>query len=261
MNKLYRFQYFTSEKFPFLHQVRDLAIFVELSHILHKNGYVYEDSFLNYPNMIDKQAGLLKFGKKDLMILTTRPPLSDSEYHKRRIYRTDHIYEKQMLEQINTYFTSLSRQVMCLKPEIAQKLIDGFKNRTSIEFYVNQNKSNKSAGYKEITCHDGHGVERDRRTWNKVSKIQKSCAFIIFFKKAGILPKMLHVFGIGGEEGLIFSRILRNGLWEKLDINLNGPSRIIMVEFEILVPEKYPTNLDFVKNLKYDVILDTELGK
>ncbi len=257
MNKLYRFQYFTSEKFPFLHQVRDLEIFVELSHILYKNGYVYEDSFLNYPNMVDKKAGLLTFGKNDLMILTTRPPLSDRKLHKRRIYSTDHIYEIQLLEQIRTCFMSLSRQVMFLNHNIAMQLHEGFEDRACIAFCVNQNKSNKSAGYREIS---EFGYAEPKK-WSKVSKIQKSCAFILFFEKAGILPKMLHVFGIGGEEGLIFSRILRNGLWEKLEINLNGPSRLIMVEFEIHVPEKYPTNLDFVNNFKYDVILDTELSR
>ena len=70
---------------------------------------------------------------------------------------------------------------------------------------------------------------------------------------------MLYVFGMGGEEGLIFSRILKNEMWDKLDIDLNGPSRFIMCEFDIFVPEEYPTNLDFVNELSYDVILDTEL--
>ena len=72
---------------------------------------------------------------------------------------------------------------------------------------------------------------------------------------------MLYVFGMGGEEGLIFARILRNGLWDKLGVDLNGPARFIMVEFEIQVPEQFPTNLDFVKNLNFDVILDTELKR
>jgi hypothetical protein len=258
MKKLFRFQYFTTDNLPSLHQVRDLAIFVELSNILFKKGYLYEDSFLNYPKMTDKQSGLLSFGKNDLMILTTRPPLSDGPYNKRKIYRTDHIYEKQILEQINTCFISLSRNVMFLNKNLAKNLRKGFEDRASIDFYLNQNKSNKSAGYKAISGHD-RGVERNWKKWSKISKTQKSCAFIILFKSEGILPKMLHVFGIGGEEGFIFSRMLRNGLWDKLVIDLKGPSRIIMVEFDIHVPETFPTNLNFVRNLHYDVILDMEL--
>lgn len=260
MKKLYRFQYFTTDNSPSLHQVRDLAIFVELSNIFFKNGYLYEDSFLNYPKMTDKQSGIKPFGASDLMILTTRPPLSDGPYNKRKIYRTDHIYEKQILEQIGTCFISLSRNVIFLNKKLAKNLRNGFEDRASIDFYLNQNKSNKSAGYKAVSGHDERGVERSWKKWNKISKTQKSCAFIILFKRKEVLPKMLHVFGIGGEEGLIFSRILKNGLWDKLAIDLNGPSRIIMVEFDIHVPETFPTNLDFVHNLHYEVILDMELS-
>jgi hypothetical protein len=257
MKNLYRFQYFTSDDFPFLHQARDLTIFVELSNILYKAGYIYKDSFLNYPKMTDKQCGLISFGRNDLMILTTRPPYSD-KVQKRKIYRTGHIYEKQILEQIGTCFISLSRHVAFLKYELAVQLKEGFKDRASIAFYVYENKVNKSAGYREISGY-GLGVERNWKNWKTVSKVKKSCAFIIFFKKQGILPKMLHVFGIGGEEGLIFSRILRNGLWDELSIDLNGPSRIVMVEFEIHVPEKFPVNLDFIEKLNYDVILDSPI--
>jgi hypothetical protein len=259
MKKLFRFQYFTSNNLPALHQVRDLTIFVELSNILYKNGFLYEDTFLNYPNMEDKQSGLLSFGKDDLMMLTTRPPLSDGPYNKRKIYRTDHVYEKQILKLIGTCFMSLSRNLMFLNDKLAEELHEGFEDRASIDFYLNQNKSNKSAGYKNISGHNAFGVERKWTRWSTVTEKQKSCAFVILFKKQGILPRILHVFGIGGEEGFVFSRLLRNGLWDKLKIDFNGPSRIIMVEFDMDIPRTFPTNLNFVNNLKYDVILDMEL--
>ena len=69
---------------------------------------------------------------------------------------------------------------------------------------------------------------------------------------------MLHVFGIGGQEGLLFARILKNELWEKLNIDFNGPARFVMVELDVTVT-KAPLNHDFVKELKYDVVLDTEI--
>ena len=259
MKKLYRFQYFTTDNNPSLHQQRDLASFVELSTILYKEGYIYEDSFLNYPDMTDKQSGLISFGKNDLLVLTTRPPYSDS-FQRRKINRTDHVYEKQMLKQIgrNICFTSLSRQVMFLHKKLAMQLKKDFENRASISFYMHRNKDNKSAVYKQISEY-GWGQIRKWENWKSISKKQRSCAFLIFHKAKDLLPKMLYVFGMGGKEGLIFSRILRNELWDKLNIDLDGPSRFIMVEFDIIVPEKYPTNLDFIKDLNYDVILDTEL--
>jgi hypothetical protein len=259
MNKLYRFQYFSTDKSPSLHQVRDLVNFVELSTLLYNEGYLYEDSFLNYPNLSDKQAGLISFDENDLMVLTTRPPYTDT-FQRRKIYRTDHIYEKQLLKQIGSdvCFTSLSRAVMFLHKKLAIQLKPGFENRASISFYIHSNKDNKSAGYKQISDY-GLGSERNWKNWNSISKKQRSCAFLIFHKAKNLLPRMLYVFGMGGEEGLIFSRILRNGLWEKLKINFDGPSRFVMVEFDIEFPKTLPTNLNFINDLKYDVILDTEI--
>lgn len=259
MKKLFRFQYFTTDNLPSLHQARDLVSFVELSNILYKEGYMYEDSFLNFPKMTDKESGLISFGKNDLMLLTTRPPYSD-KFQRRKIYRTDHIYEIQMLKQIgrNVCFTSLSRQVMFLHKRLAMHLKKGFENRASISFYMHRNKDNKSAGYKQISEY-GWGQVRKWENWKSLSKKQRSSAFLIFHKAKDLLPKMLYVFGMGGQEGVIFSRILRNGLWDKLNIDLYGSSRFIMVEFDIESPVKFPTNLDFIRHLNYDVILDTKL--
>lgn len=72
---------------------------------------------------------------------------------------------------------------------------------------------------------------------------------------------MLYVFGMGGQEGLMFARMLKIGLWDELKIDLNGPARFVMVEFPInLIPSK-PTCLVFVDDVtsKCKVILDVEL--
>lgn len=147
---------------------------------------------------------------------------------------------------------------MFLTKKLASKLRKGYEDRASINFYIHRTKGSKSAGYKDVAMY-GWGPARNWKRWKSVSKKQRSCGFLIFLKAKNLLPNMLYCFGMGGEEGLIFSRILKNGLWDKLNVDLDGPSRFIMCEFDIIVPEKYPTNLDFVKELNYDVILDTEL--
>lgn len=250
MNRLFRFQYFTTDNFPYLHQSRDLSIFVELYSILQNKGYQYVDSFLNYPNLTDKHAGMISFDKDDLMLLTTRPPYSDS-FQRRKIYRTDHIYEKQILKQIgrNYCFITLSRQVMFLHKRFAKNLRKGYEDRASITFYVHRNKDTKSEGYRQVSEY-GWGPVRKWKNWKSISEIQRSCAFLIFLKAKDILPNMLYVFGMGGEEGLVFSRILRNGLWDELKVDLNGSSRFIMVEFDIVVLERFPANLDLCKRIK-----------
>lgn len=83
----------------------------------------------------------------------------------------------------------------------------------------------------------------------------------MFFPAEGLLPKMLYVFGMGGQEGLMFARMLKIGLWDELKIDLNGPARFIMVEFPINLIPKKPTSLAFVDEVKEkcQVILDVEV--
>jgi len=259
MKRIFRFQYFTSVHFPLLHQARDTTIFLEVINLFLKHGFSYEDTFMNYPKMKDKTQFVFDFHEDDLVVLTTRPPLSD-KYQRRTIYQSGHELEVKMLILINSCFISLSRQVMYLTKELSAHLPRRFQNRASIEFYVQQNKTSKPAGYKQVARYE-NGIDRGWVKWSKPDhpRPAKSCAFLIFFKASQFLPfKLMFIFGLGGEEGLIFSRILRNGLWEKLNIDFEGPSRFVMVEFDVAIPE-FPTNLDFVKGLQYDVILDVFL--
>lgn len=256
MKRLFRFQYFTGSNQPLLHQSRDTVIFVELINLLMNSGYHYEDTFLNFPHPKDKNRCDVDLKPEDLMVLTTRPPLTD-RYQRRKIYRSGHFLEKNMLTMINTCFTSLSRHVLYLSGHLAAHLRKGYENRATIEFYVHSNKTSRAAGYKKLACYD-ENYERDFKTWNPTGseRLSKSCAFLIFFQASALMPcKTLFVFGMGGEEGLIFSRMLRNGLWEKLKIDLDGSSRFVMVEFNDFIPGEL-TNLDFVRNLHYEVILD-----
>ena len=101
MKSLYRFQYFTHINSPFLHQTRDLSIVSELLFFLFILGYRYVDAFLNYPKMKDLDTIPFNFKKDDLMIMTTRPPLSDIPgVQKRVIHKTGHVLEQAMLRQI-----------------------------------------------------------------------------------------------------------------------------------------------------------------
>ena len=257
MKKLYRFQYFTNEA-PLLHQVRDLTIVMELIEILMAKGYSYVDAFLNHPFSTDKETIPFKFDISDLMVMPTRPPLSDRKhFHKRYIYKTGHILEDAMFSQVRKCFRTLSRQKLKLQTNLIAKLTHEFHNRGEMGIYVNQTDKNESAAYNTIYDDDlGKQI-----SWSKISKIRYSCAFFMFFPAEGLLPKMLYVFGMGGQEGLMFARMLKNGLWDDLNVELDGPARFIMVEFPIdAIPEK-PTSLEFVDAVqeKCRVILDVEI--
>ncbi len=252
MKNLIRFQYFTTAESPLMHQIRDSAIFIELTPMLYEQGYLYKDGFYNYPKLEDTESCPFIFGCDDLLVLTTRPPLTD-KHQRRIIYQTGHILERKLLAQVGTCFLGLSRKIMLLRKSLAMKLSQERKNRAAITFFVNRTLSNQSAGYQQIS---EFGREKDYVNWEGN---MTSCAFLMYFRETDELPKVLYVFGIGGQEGLIFARMLKNGLCRELNFDLNGPSRFVMVEFPCEIKEKFPVSLEFVKSIKPEVILDTAL--
>jgi len=111
MKRAFRFQFFTSNVEPLLHQARDLSIIMELSEILFtRNNYVFTAAFMNYPGIPKNAEFPYKFSQDDLIIMPTRPPLSDTKsLHKRIIYRTGHVLEEAMFAQVKRCYISLSR--------------------------------------------------------------------------------------------------------------------------------------------------------
>ena len=198
-----------------------------------------------------------EFDKDDLLVVTTRPPLSDDRiHHNRPIYRSEHMLEDHMLARLDKYFENLSRELFKIKGTIAPSLKKGFENRAMISFYLNVTKNNKSAGYKELA---DYKFSHNWLRWKKISDENKSCAFLILDQPTDNFPKLLYLFGMGGQEGLIFSKLLRQGLWDELKVDLQGKSRIVMVEFSIDMEEETPLSFDFIKNIKTDVVLDHTL--
>jgi len=260
-NNVYHYSYLRVNNAPLLHQARDLALFTNLMTILDKD-YRFCDFILNQPKMDEqtKQRCDFNFEANDLLVMSTRPPLHRGG--SRPIYRSGHFLEQKILDNVARVFSSLSRDVMYYNETLALKLKRGFENRATIEFYVNRTrKSGSAAGYKNVARFLS-GAGRSWEVWSSAAKKRPptSCGFILYFKTERNVPKTLIVFGMGGEEGLIFSRILRNGLWDKLNIDLSetGASRAIMVEFEVKIPAN-PISLTFADKMKGKVILDTEL--
>ena len=256
--KLYHYTYFTETVAPFLHQARDLGLFIYLLKLLDP-VYEFVDFFLNQPKMNakTKQSCDFNFGSDDLLVLTTRPPLHPGG--RASVYTSGHYIENLIFKQIERVFTSLSREVAYFNATCAGRFRKGYENRATIEFYVNQNSTATKAGYHNLAPYK-KGVGRTWKPWSTRAHYQPptSCGFILNFQATEELPHTLIVFGMGGEEGLIFSRILCNGLWDELKIDLSnsGPSRAIMVEFEVNIP-KNPISLTFVDKIKGEVILDT----
>lgn len=258
--KLFHYTYFTETVAPFLHQARDLGLFIYLTMML-KLEYEFFDFFLNQPKMNAKnrQSCDFNFEPDDLLVLTTRPPLHPGG--RSSVYKSGHYIEQLIFEHVKKVFSSLSREVAYFNAYCAGRFKKGYENRATIEFYVNQNSKATKAGYHNLAAYE-EGVARKWKVWSTRARYQPptSCGFILTFQSTEKLPRTLIVFGMGGEEGLIFSRILRNGLWNELNIDLSekGPSRAIMVEFEVKIPAS-PISLTFADEMTGKVILDTEI--
>jgi hypothetical protein len=249
--RLIRFVWYSYQDNPRLHQQRDSVILLELLPFLEQCGYAYYDSIFNYPgNSYEDKVFSYEFKDDDLILVTTRPPLHDDKQlnGSRKIYKTNHPIERHALNFIDQYcFDACSRNSTKLTEKLANQLVGEMQYRAHIDYRVH-----KCADYKVVTKYEPFAP-------SKKPKEKKSSAFIIFIEALGGFPKMLFVFGVGGAEGLIFSRILNKRLWPIINLDLNGPSRFLMYEIGTNYSAKDYSSISAVEGVKCDLVLDALL--
>ena len=123
---------------PKLFQGRDGAAFNELTATLPSLGYHYGTTIHFYPD--DKRA-ISEFPTlraNDLLVLTTRPPLTDREalIPPRRIIRSsENDLEKLIFKQLFQYFSYCTRKHVKLTLEAQQFLVADASKWKSLEFF------------------------------------------------------------------------------------------------------------------------------
>ena len=253
LDRLYNFTWYTYSEKPRLHQQRDLGIFVQLLPMLLACGFKYVDTMLNYAfdKRLTEEKFDFKFKDSDLIFISTRPPIRDKhQKDRRRIYRTGHFLEAYFLCKLKEkFFQVCSRSHIKLKKPLAKKLPNGFMDRAEIQYRVNRSVNNRSADYSKVKAYHLDGRTLDFNG-------NKSSAFLIYIAAAEGMPAILSVFGIGGQEGLIISRILQDHLWENLNIDLKGSSRFIMFELDTKVEVASFQSLAAVEKMEYKILLD-----
>jgi hypothetical protein len=268
---VYNFVWFTSEENPRLHHQRDLSVLIQLLPKLNSVGYEFKDTILNYPlKSVKKEESKIIFTAEDLIVVTTRPPLTDeskkekdesrkdkceadNKKKERTIYRTGHYLEDYFLSVVGKYcFRVSSRSHMKLHSEMARSLKAGYGDRADIVFKTNRSAKNQSSDYRILTDYINNAKPQQ---FNK----NISAAFIIFLKGGNNMPSMLNIFAIGGQEALIFSLMLRYYLWDELQIDLSANSRFIMVEFNTDIPVTNMECLSELKEVPYTILLDNLL--
>ena len=253
------------ERHLHLHRLRDADAFIELMPSIQLLGYQYSTLILNYPPTAggaDPSHDLaLALSPRDLLVLTTRPPLNDVPYRDKRVVdRSGSWLERQLFRVFRQYFNHCSRHEVTLTDDVIRNVPEELKNRGSLDFYMNA-----EANYKHSRL-DGNGKARFSRGPSEEVRSHKfrSAAFLLHTpsiiwqeddgKPVGKGPEILLGFGMGGTIGLVWAYLL-----SKSPGLLEG-HRFLMAELVRDHPlPSNPISLSFADHWKVDIIFDQPL--
>lgn len=219
MQKLYRFCYTNppGEGRARLHQVRDGDAFNELTAGIYPQGYEYGTYIHNYPHhsLTADHFRFLRPG--DLLVMTTRPPLSDylgdpkhagEDKDKRHIVPSDNHLEKAIFSDLKRFFVYLSRYRVELTPEMAALLkseVSKMMPHSPDAMAVIDFHTKGKATIRSTQVMAG-GRPRDIRPPPQFNAVGY---FLHTRKIPGYPCGMIVSFSMGGYENLLWNRIVR----------------------------------------------------
>ena len=187
---------------PYIHLVRDGGAFAELSAVLITMGYGYGGLVLNLPSgqsFPTEEVDIPALTPADLLVLVTRPPLSDEEEDERRkVERSHTLLEDMVLSGLDPFFEICSRSHVKLSRTLSAKLPKKLANRANILFTMYSNASVKK-------CQSYDSAEWDEPDDENITITYLAYTPMVWPKG----PALLASFGIGGVETLIWNLLLR----------------------------------------------------
>ena len=197
----------------YLHKIRDGAAFAEILALLSKGGYDYRELQLNVARgsrrrPIQRSA--------DLLVMVTRPPLDEDV--KKPIQRSNSQLENAVMSVIRPYFEKCSRNHIMLQSCTARLLKHDFSDHAEIVFQQYADW----AWYKRL-----RGMAKDLDDSNP-----RTAAFLVFIpKRSPSLPALLAIFGMGGNDTLLWARLLRERYFDNvLEILRSETAHFLMAE-------------------------------
>lgn len=196
---------------PKLFQGRDGIAFAELSAPLPSLGYDYATTIHFYPDDARKLTEFPAFTPADLLVLPTRPPLTDREarFPPRKIIRDSrNELEKLIFKQLFRYFEYCTRKHVELTPEAIKTLSNDAKKWAFLEFFEHSGETHP------------FGQARIRKHVTTSKKPHKDInSTVAFLVRGSHLPGVggtpdvpcgfLASFGMDGYSTLIWNRIVR----------------------------------------------------
>jgi hypothetical protein len=225
------------------HQLRDESVVVELYDQLRLSGLDYGGVFLNwnYPRGT-KDTSLAEFAKlalteRDILLLTTRPPIDDEYGRKKPLMRSGSDLETAIFNVLRKEcFRTCTRTHISLCDHLKGSMRTGFERRFNARFYS--------------TGADAPYMERDPARKGFV-RSAKSAGYLIHVPLGAGLPHLLAVFGMNGPMSLLWAYRLR--AMPELGWALEEPSLLVAeISMTARIPEK-PTTLRFCDPWKVEV--------
>ncbi len=246
IDRFFHFSYLRQDVhgMPQIHELRDGHAFAELAVLLRTGDCRYGGLFLNYP-MPAPEINTPDLTDKDLLVLTTRPPLSDDDLDSRPIRRSGSPLERIVLETVRHAFRVSRRSSVMLSEKIACQLPERYQNRGEMEFTLNG-----PACYKRYR--KPYTKKRSEHQWCVEPAESLRTSAFIFCTRMSNGAMLLNVFSMDGPGTLIWCYLLRS----RIPHLIESP-RFVMAEIipSQPMPER-PPSLSFADDWTVDVLLD-----
>jgi hypothetical protein len=257
------------------YQLRDGDAALEFFEALRALGFRYGHVFINWPlRRGEEDTSLatfreLQMTERELLLLTTRPPLSDHLKRtvtgkngktmmreiKKPLRKSGTALEQMIFDGLERYVLGeCSRTHVRVHPNIAPRFSHGFENRTESEFYCTRPTKRADAkntmfdaAYKAL--HGRGGFELREEDRNK-----RSAGYLLHLPLPGF--RLLAIWGASGVMTFVFSFLLGAEHPRLLKRALADPSRghFAMAEIEMTtpIPERPPT-MDFCRAWRVEI--------
>lgn len=214
MRRIHTFSFFNSVRdsnrsLRSFHQ-RDVSAQMEISWALQPWGYTYGEPLLNRPPAAKERSAdppvasvdLSVVRPGDLILTTTRPPLSDPRHgDRKRVDRGYTTLEAALFDVWAHYLEVCARLHVKLAPWLHPLVRPGFEGRRDMVF-----SEREGARYRELNALDGAGWQRARRE-------ARTAAFLLRLEELWPEgPGFLGIFAMDGTTTFVWAYLLRHGL-------------------------------------------------
>jgi hypothetical protein len=194
-----------------LFQGRDGAAFDELAATLPPLGYRYGTTIHFYPNDKRPLEEFPELCANDLLVLTTRPPLTDREAlspPRRIVLSSENDLEKLIFKQLFQHISYCTRKNIKLTPAAQERLISDVTKWKSLEFFEHSGPTHP-LGLAHIQKHLALPKKEQRGTNSTVAFLFRADSLPGVDGTPGLPCALLASFGMDGYSTLIWNTIVR----------------------------------------------------